>query len=49
MLSLASPYLNSNFTLRTVQSTVQNSILSDHMDELLDTVSLFSKELNVFT
>jgi hypothetical protein len=33
---LPSPYLNS--TLRTVQFTMQNSVLSNHMSELLDTV-----------
>jgi hypothetical protein len=32
------PYLYSNFTLRTVQSTVQNSVLGDHMGEVLDMV-----------
>jgi hypothetical protein len=37
-----SPYLNSNFTLRTMQSTVQNIVLGDLMGE--DTV-LMSEEI----
>jgi hypothetical protein len=33
-----STYLYSNFTLQTMQFTVQNNLLDDRMDELLDTV-----------
>jgi hypothetical protein len=31
-------YPYSNFTLRTVQFTMKNNVLGDHMGELLDTV-----------
>lgn len=44
MLSLAvysSPHSYSNFSLRKVQSTVQNCVLCDHISELLETVSHF--------
>lgn len=34
----SSSYLYSNSTLWTVRSTVQNSVLGDHVGELLDTV-----------
>jgi hypothetical protein len=37
----SSPPSYSNFSLRTVQSTVQNCVLCDHISELLETVSHF--------